>query len=292
VKPPPFSYHRAETLGEALELLAEHGSDASVLAGGQSLVPVLSLRVARPEHVIDINRVAELGAVSRENGTLALGALVRQREALESAEVAAACPLLSLALPFVGHPETRNRGTLGGSLAHNDPAAELGTVVVALDGELVLRSAARGERRLPAREFLLAPYLTAREPDELVTELRLPAARGGSGWAFDELSRRHHDFAVVGVAAGLELARDGTISAARLAFAGAGGCPLRAPAAEALLAGEEPGEELFAEAASRAAAELDPPSDVLASAGYRRHVAGVLARRALAAAERRAQGVT
>jgi carbon-monoxide dehydrogenase medium subunit len=291
VKPAPFAYRRPETLDEALAILAEHGDETSVLAGGQSLVPVLSLRVARPSLVLDINRIAGLDTIERSNGSLAVGALVRQRAALESPRVAGDVPLLAAALPHVGYPETRNRGTVVGSLTHNDPAAEIPAVAVALDAEVVLRSANR-ERVVPVGEYLVAPYLTAREPNELVVALRLPVAAGPMGWGFAEVARRHHDFALAAAAAGIGLAHDGTVSDVRIALAGVGATAFRATAAEALLAGSAPGPELLAEAAGRAVEESDPPGDVLASAAYRRHVSRVLVGRVLTKALDTAKGAT
>jgi CO/xanthine dehydrogenase FAD-binding subunit len=288
VKPPPFAYHRPESLEETVALLAEHGPDAALLAGGQSLVPVLNLRLAHPAHVVDINRVPGLDLLETQNGSTVVGAMVRQRAALESPLVRDRIPLLAEALPRVGHPETRNRGTLGGSLVHNDPAAEFGAVAMACDAEIVLRST-RGDRSERVADFLLAPYMTTRAPDELVVEVRIPGADASWGWAFAEISRRHHDFALVGVGVGLRV-QDGTITDARLAYAGVGGTALRAREAEALLRGEAPAAELFSSAAGHAATELDPPTDVLASAEYRRHIARELTKRALATATVRAKG--
>ena len=288
MKPPPFAYHRPDDLEGALSLLAEHGYDASVLAGGQSLVPVLSLRVARPTHVIDLNRISGLDNLGVDDGMLVLGPMVRQRTALESELVHRECPLLAEALEHVGHPETRNRGTVVGSLVHADPAAEIGTVAVACDAELVLRSS-DGTRTERASEFLLGPYMTTKRPDELVVGLRLPREAPGWGWAFEEIARRHHDFAIVGVAVGIKLSDD-RIAEARIAYAGAGGTALRAPRAEELLRGEEPAAEAFDTAASCAATEIDPPTDVLASGAYRRHVATVLTKRSLQIATARAKG--
>ena len=288
MKPSPFAYHRPDDLAGALSMLAEHGYDASVLAGGQSLVPVLSLRVARPTHVIDLNRIPGLDELRVENGSLVVGPMVRQRTALESELVRLECPLLAEALEHVGHPETRNRGTVVGSLVHADPAAEIGTVAVACDAEVVLRSC-DGDRTERAADFLLAPYMTTKRPDELVVGLRLPRNSAGWGWAFQEIARRHHDFAIVGVAVGIRLIDD-RVAEARIAVAGAGGTALRAPRAEELLRGAEPTREAFAEAAACAATEIDPPTDVLATAAYRRHVASVLTQRSLQVATARAKG--
>ena len=276
-----FAYHAPTTLDEATGILAEKGFDAAVLAGGQSLVPVLAMRIAQPEHIVDINRVGGLDAIVRTNGVVSIGALVRQQQALGSAELRAACPLVCAALPHVGLRETRSRGTVVGSLAHADPAAELPAVAVALEGELELRHG--GETRfVPAEEFFLAPFMTAKAPGELVVTLRLPVTSPGVGWSFLELARG--PFALVAVAAGIELGDEGRIVDARLVLAGVGPGPVRAHEAEELLLGAEPGEAVIAEAAEAAVRGLEPASDVLASASYRRHVARELAKDALAQA--------
>jgi carbon-monoxide dehydrogenase medium subunit len=289
VKPAPFRYDRPESLEEGLDLLAEHGDESSVLAGGQSLVPLLALRMAQPSRLVDVNRLRELDSVEALDGGLALGAMVRQRAAISSDLVRERCPLLAEALPLVGHPETRNRGTLGGSVAHADPAAEIPAVVAALDGQIVLRSR-RGTRSVPAEQFFLSWFVTAREPDELLTEIRLPAWPDGTGSSFEEVARRYHDFALIGVAAAVQLDGDGRVALARLAYTGAGPVPMRAREAEALLSGREPSEQAIAEVAEHAAGELDPPADVLASAAYRRQLAKTLTRRALATAVARSRG--
>jgi CO/xanthine dehydrogenase FAD-binding subunit len=288
MKPPPFAYHRPETVDEVVALLAEHGYDASILAGGQSLVPALNLRVARPAHVIDINRVDGLDGLEAANGSIVIGAMVRQRAALESALVRERIPLLAEALPRVGHPETRNRGTLGGSLVHSDPAAEFGTIALACDADVTLLSS-RGDRVLPVADFLIAPFTTAKDPDELAVAVRFPGPEGPWRWAFEEVSRRHHDFALVAVGVGVSL-DGGVVGGARLAYAGVGGTALRARGAEQILHGETPSPELFEAAANQAVTELDPPTDVLATAEYRRHVACELTKRALARAAAGAKG--
>jgi carbon-monoxide dehydrogenase medium subunit len=289
MKPPRFSYHCPESVEEALDLLAEFGDEAAVLAGGQSLMPMLSLRIALPERIIDINRLGELSVIDAADGGLRLGAMVRQRAALASGEAREGCPLLADALPLVGHAETRNRGTIGGSLAHADPVAELPAVAVALDAQIVLSS--RMETRvLSADEFFVAPFMSARTPAELVREVRLPEWPVGTGSSFQELAPRHNDLALVGVAALVRLDPNGTIVEARLAYAGGGGVPVRAREAERSLVGRAAGGDAFAETASVVIGELDPPSDVLASAAYRRHAASVLTHRALSEAASRARG--
>jgi aerobic carbon-monoxide dehydrogenase medium subunit len=290
VKPAPFEYHAPEALPEALDLLARFGDEAKVLAGGQSLMPLLNLRLARPANLVDINPVeSELGLVDTWDGGLRLGGLLRQRAAERSDLVRQRNPLLAEALPLVGHPQIRNRGTIGGSLAHADPASELPAVVALLDAELVARSS-RGERTLRADEFFVSYFTTRLEPDELLTEVRLPAWPPGAGWAFLEVSRRHGDFAMVGVASLVRLGSDGSIGEARLAYTGVGATPVRARDAERGLVGQPTTADTFAAAAERAVQALDPQGDVHATAAYRRHVAGVLTRRALAQAVERAEG--
>jgi carbon-monoxide dehydrogenase medium subunit len=269
-----------------ISLLAEHGEDGRVLAGGQSLVPLLSLRLARPEHLIDINRVEELSGIDATNGGLSLGAMVRQRAAERSTVVRERCPLLTEAISLIGHPAIRNRGTIGGSIAHADAAAELPAVAVALDAEMVAQSA-RGVRTIGAKDFFQGHFTSALEPDECLTEIRLPAWPAGAGWSFQEMARRHGDFAMVGVAAVLQLDGAGAISTARIALTAVAGQPVRARAAEAALAGAVPGQEAFETAGERAAADLDPAADIHASADYRRHAVRVLVRRALEEAARR-----
>jgi carbon-monoxide dehydrogenase medium subunit len=280
MKPPAFAYAAPETLEEALALRAEHAADSAVLAGGQSLMPLLNLRMAFPGMVIDVGRIGELSGIREWDGGVAIGAMTRQRAAERSQLIASRTPLLTRALPNVGHTAIRNRGTVGGSIAHADPAAELPAVALALDGELVARSSS-GERTIPASEFFAGYLTTTLEPEELLVEVRLPGLAAGHGSAFVELARRHGDFALVGVGAAVALDGSGAIADARLVFIGVGGAPVRAREAEALLRGAMPTDEAYAEAAERAKGEIEPGSDSHASAVYRRRVAGVLAQRAL-----------
>jgi len=259
-----------------------------VLAGGQSLIPLLALRLARPAVLVDVNGVAELSGMSRVNGWLAVGAMTREYVAEESAAVAQAVPLLAAALPLIGHEAIRNRGTIGGSLAHADPAAELPAVARALDAEFVVRSAAE-TRVIPAADWFEGYLATARRPDEILTEVRFPVAVPGTGAAFHEVARRHGDFAIVGLAAQLTLGQDGTIGDARLAFSGVADVPVRAAEAEAFLIGERPADVVFDEAARLATASLDPPADLHGSSEYRKKVAAALVRRGLRAAADNAQ---
>ena len=283
MKLPYVEYEAPATVAEAVDLLAERQDEASVLAGGQSLIPLLALRLARPAVLIDINGLGELSGVSAADGWVAIGAMTREYMAEEDETVTAAVPLLAAALPLIGHEAIRNRGTIGGSLAHADPAAELPAVARALDAEFVVRSQS-GDRVIPAAEWFEGYLSTARRPDEILVEVRFPAARPGSGVAFQEVARRHGDFAMVGVAASLTLTDGGTISDARLAFAGVADVPVRAADAENVLVGERPSAELFEEAARQATAGIDPPYDLHGTSEYRKKVAATLVRRGLRAA--------
>jgi len=282
MKLPYVEYEAPATAAEAVDLLAEHQDDASVLAGGQSLIPLLALRLARPAVLIDINGLSELSRVSVTDGQVAIGAMTREYVAEESEMIADTVPLLAAALPLIGHEAIRSRGTIGGSLAHADPAAELPAVALALDAELVVRSRS-GDRVVPAAEWFEGYLATSRRPDEILVEVRFPTAGPGTGAAFQEVARRHGDFAIVGLAASLTLTDD-AISDARLAFAGIADVPIRAADAEDLLVGERPSAELFEEAARRATDGIDPPADLNGSSEYRKKVAATLVRRGLQAA--------
>jgi aerobic carbon-monoxide dehydrogenase medium subunit len=282
MKLPYVDYEAPATVSEAVELLAGHLDQASVLAGGQSLIPLLALRLAHPAVLIDINGIAELSGVSAADGWVAIGAMTREYVAEESQTVADRVPLLAAALPLVGHEAIRSRGTIGGSLAHADPAAELPAVARALDAEFVVRGQS-GERVVPAAEWFEGYLTTSRRVDELLVEVRFPTAGRGTGISFQEVARRHGDFAIVGLAASLTLS-DGTISDARLAFAGVSDVPVRAVGAEGLLVGETPSTGLFDEAARRATEDIDPPADLHGSSDYRKKVAAALVRRGLRAA--------
>jgi carbon-monoxide dehydrogenase medium subunit len=287
VKPPLFEYHRAASIDEVVELLAEYADEAKVLAGGQSLVPLLSLRLARPAHLVDINRVAALATIENGNG-LTMGALVRHRAVERSDVVGTANPLLAHAVRFIGHSAIRNRGTIGGSIAHADPAAELPAVLLALDGEIEARSV-RGTRTIPASALFEGFLTTSLEPDELLTAVRVPAWPVGTGCSVQEFSRRSGDFAIVGVAATVRLDGNGNVGEARLAFSGVDQVPVRATAAESVLAGATPSDELWKSAAHAAATPLEPGSDIHGSAAYRKQLAAVLAERALKEAHARAK---
>ena len=288
MKPPKFEYLAPTSLDEALALLAAHGDEAKVLAGGQSLVPLLNFRLVRPGYLVDLNDIRELAYIRQENGRVAIGALTRQRALETSTLVSDRVPLLADAMPQIGHVQIRNRGTIGGSLAHADPAAELPAVVAALDGELVVRGAG-GERVLRADEFFVAYLTTALRPTELLVEVRLPVVPPRTGTAFLEVSRRHGDFALVGVAASLTLDDGGVCTRCAIALIGVGPAPVVALAAAGRLVGAVPTIEAFADVGQLAAADLRPDGDLHASSQYRRHVAGVLTRRALARALERAR---
>lgn len=289
MKPPPFEYFDPRSVEEALALLKGHSEDAKILAGGQSLVPLLNFRLARPRYLIDLNRIPAFSYIREVNGGLVIGAMTRQRVVEKSPLIRERCPLLAEAMPLIGHPQIRNRGTIGGSLAHADPAAELPAVVAALRGELVVRGADR-QRLLTPEQFFVSYLTTALEPSELLVEVRLPAWPPRTGWAFLEVSRRHGDFALVGVAAVLTVDEAGVCTHAALALTGVGPTPVLAFRAAQGLVGGEPTAEAFEEAARRVSEALRPDSDLHASAEYRRHVAGVLTRRALARALERAKG--
>lgn len=281
MKPPPFEYHAPTTLDEALALLAEHGDEAKALAGGQSLIPVLNFRLARPTVLVDLNRVEGLAGIDVSGGAVRLGAMTRQRAAERSSEVATRVPLLVEALGHVAHPQIRTRGTIGGSVAHADPAAELPAVMLALDARFRLRRAS-GERTLAAGEFFTGLFSTALHVDELLVDIEIPAGDPRSAWAFREVARRHGDFALVAVAVFVTLDAGGTIHEARLAYVNAGPGPFRSARAETMLIGEKPAAALAREAAAAAVEDARPAADVHASSDYRRQLMRVLTERALA----------
>jgi carbon-monoxide dehydrogenase medium subunit/6-hydroxypseudooxynicotine dehydrogenase subunit alpha len=289
VKPPPFDYEAPESLAEALDLLAERGADGKVLAGGQSLVPLLNFRLARPEVLIDVNGLEELSYLRREEGTLRIGAMTRHA-ALERSRMAAEhWPLLTEAMGWVAHPQIRNRGTVGGSCAHADPAAELPVVMTALDARFHVRST-RGERVLSAAEMFVGQLEPGIESDELLVEIEVPPVAAGTGTAFVEFARRHGDFALGGVAAMVELDAEGICRGAAISLLGAGPTPLRPAEAEAALVGAPLDPTTATEAARLAVADASPTGDLHGSAEYRRDLIETLTRRALLAAGERAGG--
>jgi CO/xanthine dehydrogenase FAD-binding subunit len=290
MKPAPFAYWRPETVDEALLALSEAGHDAKVLAGGQSLLPMLNMRLARPGVVVDINRVPGLQDVSRPNErTLITGALVRQRALEQYAFTERALSLFQQALSHVGHPQTRNRGTLGGSLVHGDPAAELPVLLAALGGWVTLKRRG-GARTVDAASFFLAPMVTAIEPDELLTDVawRLPPPH--SATVFEEFQRRRGDFAIVAVAVVMQVSSDGRVTELRGALGGVGDVPQ--PLRVASLLGSHPDPTVLADLAADVVRDLDPPADVHATAEFRRQLARVLLRRSLERAYREARRLT
>jgi aerobic carbon-monoxide dehydrogenase medium subunit len=278
VKPPRFDYHAPRSIDEAVALLARYGGDAKPLAGGQSLVPLLNFRLARPAALIDLNRIPELAGIREVDGHVAFGAMTRQRTVEFSPIVTRALPLLAEATRWVGHLPIRSRGTIGGSIAHADPSAEYPAVFTALEGTVVVRGQ-KGERVLKPAQLFETYLTTSLAPDELITEVRLPAMPSGAGWAFEEFARRHGDFAIVGIAAALW--RDGGRWTARLVTAGAGPVPARLRAAEEIIERDGVSDKAVAAAAARAAELVQPDSDLHASADYRRNLTRVLTERAL-----------
>lgn len=288
MKPAEFDYVRPTTISGAVDVLASEPDDARVLAGGQSLVPLMNFRLAAPGLLVDINRIDELNHIEQRDGGVAIGAIARQADAEASPIVRSACPLVADALHYVGHPQLRNRGTVVGSLAHHDPAAELPAVAVALNARMTLVGPA-GQRLVDADEFFTSHFTTAAEADELLTEAWFPAQGSGVGSAFVEIARRPGDFAIVGVAAVLEVSDD-TVTAARVAVSGMGARPIRCVAVEATVTGRPAVDESFARAATVVPdeARLSPSDDVHATASYRRSVMPVLIESALAKAAARA----
>jgi aerobic carbon-monoxide dehydrogenase medium subunit len=266
--PVGFGYERPDSVDSALALLAEHGEEATILAGGHSLLPVMKLRLAAPELVIDIGRLSELRYIRVEGDEVAIGSGSRHRDVESSQVVQAEVPLLAAVARTVGDPQVRHRGTLGGSLAHADPASDLPAAVLALGGTVVLRSP-RGERQVPVTSFYTGVFSSVKEPDELIVEIRVPRT-GTAGWAYEKFTRRANDWAIVGVA----------VVDGRVGLVNMGSTPLRASATEAALADGAS----IADAAALAAEATDPPADMAATREYRRHLAKVLTGRALTTA--------
>jgi carbon-monoxide dehydrogenase medium subunit len=289
MKPPPFAYAVPRTMEETLALLADAPDDTSLLAGGQSLVPLLNMRLAHPSAVVDLNRVEGLGTIEATDGTIRIGSMVRQRTLEVDPVIRERLPLVREAVGHAGHLAIRTRGTIGGSLAHADPAAELPATMVALGARMVLRSATGGDRVVPALDFFLGPLTTAIEPGEMLTAIEIDAPPAGTGWAFLEVARVHGAFALVGVAALLRTDSGGRIETARLALCGVSGAPYSPPWLDEMAQGETAGETVFAAIGDRVAGSIDPPADNHAGSEYRRRVGGVLTRRALGLAARRAE---
>ncbi len=288
MKPAPFEYHAPVTVDDAVGVLAEHADECKPLAGGQSLVPMLALRLTRFEHIVDLNRVPDLRGVTRTNGTLSIGAMTRQRAIETDAEVERAVPLLAQAVPYIGHSQIRNRGTVGGSIAHADPASELPAVALALGAEMEIVGPG-GSRRVPAAEFFEGTWTTCLADDELLTSIHFPVWEGRCGFAFEEVARRSGDFALAGVGAAVELDGAGAVQRVALGMLGVGSTPLRPSDAEAALLGRTPSGPDLEEVAHLAVADLDPPDDIHATSAYRRRVGAHLVQRTLTSALERAR---
>ncbi len=294
MKPAPFEYYAPTTRREALSLLAEYGGDAKPLAGGQSLVPIMNFRLAQPSILVDLNGISDLFGIETAGTGLRIGAMTRQRSVERSPLVKQYAPLVAEAMPYIAHPQIRNRGTFGGSLAHADPAAELPALAVALDARLrAQRQGSSGadleDRWIAADDFFLGLFTTTLEPDELLVEVEIPALPGHTGTAFEEFARRHGDYALVGTCAVVTLADDGTVERARLVLFSVGDAAVVSTSLSEALLGMLPTGEAIRNAVEAIEADIDPPSDIHATAAYRRHLAKVLARRTLSRAVERAE---
>jgi carbon-monoxide dehydrogenase medium subunit len=299
MKPSSFEYAAPETVGEAVSILeqhegeakllaGQHEGEAKLLAGGQSLIPLLNMRLARPEVLVDLRKLGELDYIRETDGGLTIGAMTSKTALERSALVESRQPLLHAATLLIGHPQIRNRGTIGGSLAQADPAAEYPAVAVALGAEL-RAVGPDGERTIGADDFFVTYLTTALEPSEVLTQFRVPMLAEGTGWSFGEVARRHGDFAMAGAAITVELDGGRHCSGARIVLFGVGPTPLRVLEAEGVVNGERPDEKLFEQAGQKAREAIEEPlSDIHASAEYRRHLARVLTRRGLAEAVARA----
>lgn len=289
MKPAPFKYYAPSTTEEALALLAQYGYDAKVLAGGQSLIPTMNFRLAQPSVLVDLNQIPELFYIEPDkNGGVLVGAMTRESQVEHDTLIAERAPLVHETMPHIAHPQIRNRGTFGGCIAHADPAAELPAVSVALSAHFRVRGQA-GDRWVPANEFFIGFFTTALQPDELLVEVALLPMPSRSGWSFQEVSRRHGDYALVGIAALVTLDDQGQCDQARMVFLSVGESPVEAHQAAEILRGHTPSPEAISAAAEAAAgADVDPSSDIHATADYRRHLVKVLTRRALEQAFERA----
>lgn len=289
MKPPPFEYFAPTTLDEALGYMADYGDEAKPLAGGQSLIPTMNFRLAQPEVLVDLNNITELAYIRpTADGSVSIGAMTRQRAVERSSLIAEQSPLIYEAMPYIAHPQIRNRGTFGGSLAHTDPASELPAVTTALNARFRTQNS-NGERWFSADEFFVDLFTTALEPDELLVEIVIPPLPAKTGYAFREVSRRHGDYALVGVTATVTLDNAGLCESARLVYFSVGDKPVEASQATAALAGQKLTTEAITAAAEIAATQdIDPPGDIHASVSYRRHLAKALAKQVLEQASVRA----
>ena len=290
MKPAPFAYMAPASLEEALSVMDAHGSEAKLLAGGQSLVPVMNFRLAQPSLIVDLNNVAALGQVRREGDVVRLGAMMRQRQLEFDEDIAAWLPLLHETVPYIAHPQIRNRGTLGGSLAHADPAGELPVIAVVLNGRFHLQRQ-NGSRWINASDFFTGLFTTALEPEEILTEVELPILPEGTGAAFVELARRHGDYAQAGVAVMVRLDEVGVCQEARIVYLNVGDVPMVAEQTAVSLQGQPLDDDTIKAAAEMATQnEIEPTTDVHATAAYKRHLAKVLTIRALNQAKAKVTG--
>jgi len=290
MKPAPFEYYAPHSLDQALELIRGYADDAKILAGGQSLVPAMNFRVVQPSVLVDINRVPELSYIRGDGDVLRIGAMTRERQLEFDPLIAKRTPLLAEALPFIAHPQIRNRGTIGGSLVNADPAAELPVLMLALNARLKA-SKVSGERWIEARDFFVGMFTTALEPDEMLVEIELPAMPTRTGWSFMEVAPRAGDYAMMGVAALITLDEKGNCMKAKLVYLNAGDGPVDAQNAASLLQDERLGDALIESAAKLASeSEINPFGNIHASVDYQRHLAKVLTQKGLKQAVQRAEG--
>ena len=284
MKPAPFEYFRPRSIEEAIDLLTEHGPDAKPLAGGQSLIPAMNFRLATPAGLVDLNEITGLSNVTAQDDGLHIGGMTRHRTLEQNETVARQAPLVTAAMPFVAHAAIRTRGTIGGSLAHADPAAELPAVMLALDAVFTVRSR-QGPRKVRAADFFTGLFTTTIEPGELLTEVTIPPLPPRSAYAFQEIARRHGDYALAGAAAAVAVDERGRCTSARVALLSVADRPVLAEQVRRALEGQPPtAEAIRAAAAAAATRDLDPPADIHASSAYRRHLAAVLIQRVLESA--------
>lgn len=289
MQPRAFEYVRATTVSQAVDLLKKHGDGAKILAGGQSLIPLMKLRLAAPQVLVDIGRISALSTISEDHGGLRIGAIARHHDLERSDAIVEHYPLLADVPKVLGDPEVRNLGTIGGSLAHADPAGDWGTALLAFDADLIAVGP-KGKRTIPVDEFFEDTFATALQPSEILTEIRIPKPGPRSGGAYKKLKRKTGDFAIVSVSAQVELDDKGTMAKVRMGLGAVGATPLRAKQAEASLVGKTPGAAAFEEAGRLAAQESKPSSDLHGSEAYKRAMVQVLTRRALETAVQRAEG--
>jgi carbon-monoxide dehydrogenase medium subunit len=288
MKPAPFEYYDPDSVEQAVELFSQYNGDAKILAGGQSLVPAMNFRVVQPSVLIDLNRAAELSYIREDGEVIRIGSMARERHLEFDSSIAKRTPLLHEAVPFIAHPQIRNRGTIGGSIVHSDPAAELPVLMLALNARLKAKNLA-SERWIDAQDFFMGMFTTALEPDEILVEIELPFMPARTGWSFMEVAPRAGDYAMMGVAALVTLDEDGKCQQAKLVYLNAGEGPMGAKEAEKLLEGAMLDDKLVEEVAAMASEkEINPFGNMHASADFQRHLAKVLTQKALRLATQRA----